>query len=915
MANFQPQREWVDAIVNLYKMTLTPNISNEQNQAVFLELNKLQQHPEFDNYVAFILSTCVEQHWQVRWQAGLALKNRIKSGYRNMSQEVQDYIKVQTMRTIGVEEAQLRHVCGSILTTIASNDLGTQPTRLEGWGELLQHLSKLLGSQNFNEVEGALNTVAKICEDVPQQLDQDELGRPLTYLIPQLISMFANKAENIRKQALGAVNQFLNTMYRPPQALITNMDNYMQALFAITDDSRAEIRKRVCQALILVLEVSPGYLVTNMENVIKFMLVACNDEDESVALAGCEFWGTYCEVARKQNSGVDLALLKKHLKHLLPLLLKGMVYSDQDLAGVDDGDDAHVPDTASSVKPRFHNSKHATYGDDSDDEWAGDDDGDAEWNLRKSSAHSLDVLATVFSTDLLGILFPLLNQKFVDQDWRVREAAILALGAIADGCYEGIEPHLKELVPFLVHLLDDAKPLVRKISCWTLSRFARWVVAFSPDDSLFLGPVMVALLNRVLDKNKKVQEAACSAFATLEEEARERLIPHLKDVLSFLMRAFYMYQTKNLLILYDALGTLAEAVKGGLNNPELVEVLVPPLWNRWEEMNSDDRNLIPLLDCVTAVAGAIGMGFAPFVERVFVKCLQLIEKILVSQRQYLEAKKIQDIDTLEPPDKEFVVTALDLLSGVTESMQDSIASLVKPNVLLLLLECIKDDDPEVRQSGFALLGDFAKHAMPCLQPHLGDFLPVTAENLNPWNQREISVCNNASWAIGEISVRMREQLAPFVQGILQKLIPIVKESNNNFRPTNALRENAAITLGRITLACPQVVAPFLEDFFAPWCRVLLVIGSPAEKLQAFESLFAVIAVNPQGVLSHFHMLLQCIAHESFPRPDQPPINETLKQKFHALLHQYKKQLGAQWGQYASQCPPNVMEFLANVYQV
>jgi hypothetical protein len=39
------------------------------------------------------------------------------------------------------------------------------------------------------------------------------------------------------------------------------------------------------------------------------------------------------------------------------------------------------------------------------------------------------------------------------------------------------------------------------------------------DDTKYFRPLMTELLGRVLDKNKKVQEAACSAFATLEEEA------------------------------------------------------------------------------------------------------------------------------------------------------------------------------------------------------------------------------------------------------------------------------------------------------------------------------------------------------------------------------------------------------------
>ena len=62
-----------------------------------------------------------------------------------------------------------------------------------------------------------------------------------------------------------------------------------------------------------------------------------------------------------------------------------------------------------------------------------------------------------------------------------------------------------------------------------------------------------------------MQEAACSAFATLEEEACTELVPYLGDILKVLMTAFRRYQAKNLIMLYDAIGTLADSVGNHLN--------------------------------------------------------------------------------------------------------------------------------------------------------------------------------------------------------------------------------------------------------------------------------------------------------------------------------------------------------------
>lgn len=58
-----------------------------------------------------------------------------------------------------------------------------------------------------------------------------------------------------------------------------------------------------------------------------------------------------------------------------------------------------------------------------------------------------------------------------------------------------------------------------------------------------------------------------SAFATLEEEACTELVPYLSFILDTLVFAFSKYQHKNLLILYDAIGTLADSVGHHLNQP------------------------------------------------------------------------------------------------------------------------------------------------------------------------------------------------------------------------------------------------------------------------------------------------------------------------------------------------------------
>ena len=66
-----------------------------------------------------------------------------------------------------------------------------------------------------------------------------------------------------------------------------------------------------------------------------------------------------------------------------------------------------------------------------------------------------------------------------DEDWRARESAILALGAISEGCAQGLLPFLADMINMLLPKLDDPRPLVRSITCWALSRYSHWIVQAS----------------------------------------------------------------------------------------------------------------------------------------------------------------------------------------------------------------------------------------------------------------------------------------------------------------------------------------------------------------------------------------------------------------------------------------------------
>uniref|UniRef100_A0A8I4A3M8 Transportin-1 n=1 Tax=Callithrix jacchus TaxID=9483 RepID=A0A8I4A3M8_CALJA len=835
---WKPDEQGLQQILQLLKESQSPDTTIQRT--VQQKLEQLNQYPDFNNYLIFVLTKLKSEDEPTRSLSGLILKNNVKAHFQNFPNGVTDFIKSECLNNIGDSSPLIRATVGILITTIASKG------ELQNWPDLLPKLCSLLDSEDYNTCEGAFGALQKICEDSAEILDSDVLDRPLNIMIPKFLQFFKHSSPKIRSHAVACVNQFIISR---TQALMLHIDSFIENLFALAGDEEPEVRKNVCRALVMLLEVRMDRLLPHMHNIVEYMLQRTQDQDENVALEACEFWLTLAE------QPICKDVLVRHLPKLIPVLVNGMKYSDIDIILLkgDVEEDETIPDSEQDIRPRFHRSRtvaqqHDEDGieeEDDDDDEIDDDDTISDWNL---------------------------------------------------SCMQGMIPYLPELIPHLIQCLSDKKALVRSITCWTLSRYAHWVVSQPPDT--YLKPLMTELLKRILDSNKRVQEAACSAFATLEEEACTELVPYLAYILDTLVFAFSKYQHKNLLILYDAIGTLADSVGHHLNKPEYIQMLMPPLIQKWNMLKDEDKDLFPLLECLSSVATALQSGFLPYCEPVYQRCVNLVQKTL-AQAMLNNAHP----DQYEAPDKDFMIVALDLLSGLAEGLGGNIEQLVaRSNILTLMYQCMQDKMPEVRQSSFALLGDLTKACFPHVKPCIADFMPILGTNLNP---EFISVCNNATWAIGEISIQMGIEMKPYIPMVLHQLVEIINRPNT----PKTLLENTAITIGRLGYVCPQEVAPMLQQFIRPWCTSLRNIRDNEEKDSAFRGICTMISVNPSGVIQDFIFFCDAVASWINPKDD-------LRDMFCKILHGFKNQVGDEnWRRFSDQFPLPLKERLAAFYGV
>lgn len=855
--------------------------------------------------------------FNVRYSAAINLKNYIKSSYKQIAEPTLSYIKSSILATLQDTNPQLRSFAGTVITEVV------QQGGLLQWPEVLSELLNLVSNQTgqvpADAREGAMSALSKVCEDNRKILDREYQGqRPMLVIIPKLLDFTADANPKIRLFALKTLKALIP---QRSQILLSALDVYLGRIFALAADPSSEIRRTICQSLVQLVDARPNMLAPHLEGLVDYIVTQQqNQNDPDLALDAAEFW---LSVGEQDQLRV---LMGPYLPKVIPVLMQSMIYGEEDILRLGgDEDNADREDKVEDLKPQFAQSKAGRIAagstnstalvngnghspgpngtgqmeegelsegeiEDDEDEW---DDGDPEdaWSLRKCSAAALDVFAVNFHQPVFEIILPYLRENLMHGEWPRREAAVLALGAVADGCMIVVAPNLPELIPYLISLLSDTEPAVRQITCWCLGRYSEW--ASHLDDatarSQYFVPMMEGLLQHMLDRNKKVQEAAASAFASLEEKSGNKLVEYTEPILRQFVQCFLKYKDKNMYILYDCVQTLADNVGSELSTPNLVNLLMPVLMDRWNKVADESREIFPLLGCLGYVAAAYGDTFSAFAEPVFQRSVKIIHDNLRA------SEAVQNGSAVDEPDKDFIVTGLDLLSAVIQAIdpQKSGQLVTKFEFFKYLLTCAQDPSTDVRQSAYALLGDCAIMVYPQLEPFIPKLAPLLASQIDldlikdEDSDGGFNVLNNVCWSCGELGAKAGSVMAPWADALYQGLITIMKTEDC----PESVNENAAMALGRLGIGCSEQLANHLPDFADSFLTSMAKITPTQEKASAFLGFNRVIEKNPRAMETSLNDYFTAIA--MFPKREMAAVEfKQVRQSFgNVSQHQHSRCVG------------------------
>jgi importin subunit beta-1 len=221
-------------------------------------------------------------------------------------------------------------------------------------------------------------------------------------------------------------------------------------------------------------------------------------EDDDVALQGIEFWSSVCEeeselqieLAEAVEEGRSPANTSRYyargaLQYLIPILLQ-----------------------------RLCEQK--------------DTEDDDDWNPSKAAGVCLMLISSCVEDDIIQHVMPFINENIKNSNWKYRDGAVMAFGAIVEGpSVEKLKPIVEQAIPMFIELLKDSSVIVRDTAAWTLGRICEAVPEAVINEAT-LQPLLEGLVIG-LAAEPRVATNACWALSSMTEAAIEMVRPNDDD--------------------------------------------------------------------------------------------------------------------------------------------------------------------------------------------------------------------------------------------------------------------------------------------------------------------------------------------------------------------------------------------------
>jgi len=833
--------------------------------------------------------TAPVQEVAARGLSGVLLKNALQKGWQNLDAPTLGYVYDSALPCLRDISKLIRSTSAHIIAKLV-----TKTQMLQSGSDVLLKLEGFVTQEEDDLLsDGASLAMLFIAEDATSVLDSDEAGRPLNHLIPFWINQANHIKPLLRERALDCIECFFSAA---PRALGENVDAFLVALSRLNSDPSAQVRRKVVRALSSLVQYMPDRISKDLFlQMAQFSLTAVEDEEDSVSREGCEFFDV--SLADGSRFASSLGLL---LPRLVPLLLARMTYKEEELFELEDElkPDAHIADSPMAWKPTFQNGMGAWSsrpadlsrdddrgrGNEDNEGGGGDGDGMEEspyWTTRRIASLVLDRLSKqVDHRELAPHFLPTLYARLQSAQWRERESAILALGAVAQGgLVADIEPSLPMLFPYLItQSADMGHVLIRRISLWCLSRYAKFFISIDQ----VLQSALQVILAHFKDNNKSVQASALGALAGVFEvcEGKQVLIPYLKTIVEQMSAALDTLQENNVCHLLDAFTALFRSKPTGeyVRDPALIAIYMPKIWSRFAALTPGDINLPAMTWFLAHACVTLGPNFFPFAEPSLQRCRDIMEESLSL------AEAANDIgEPLGFGDFEHLQCTLELLSSLVTALKaDFIRSPNAQQCAQMVFQCASYlPDPDVIEVAVGVLGDICVFCPDLLMNASSELVRLLCGIGRDYDTARMTPgpCRNAVWALSELAASRPNVFLPEVLDACVKIscsLLVFREEKAEWAKETA--DAAALLAGNMFLVSADLFEQAFMSFgqnnshpveaLLSWTKVLIRMNeSLPSRIRTIKSWSLFVTRRPDLVRGSVSLVLVNLASNDMRTQD------------------------------------------------
>ncbi|PWY84228.1 importin beta-1 subunit [Aspergillus eucalypticola CBS 122712] len=651
----------------------------------------------------------------IRTAAGIALKNAFT--YRDLAklqevqtkwlQQITPEIKAQVkelgLKTLNSKDGRAGQSAAQFIVSIAAIELPRNE-----WPELMNILVQNVASGSNQLKQASLVTIGFICESQDAEL-RESLAAHSNAILTAVVQGARREEQNmdIRFAAIKALSDSVDFVR-------SNMENegernyIMQVVCEATQADDLRVQAGAFGCLNRIMGAYYDKMRFYMEKALfGLSIMGMKSEEEDVAKLAIEFWCTVCEEeyaieddnAAAQAEGLPevrpfFGFARVACREVVPVLLQAMCRQDEDAT-------------------------------------------DDEYNVSRAAYQALQLYAQCVQGDVIQPVLTFVEENIRNEDWRHRDAAVAAFGAIMDGPDPKVlEPLIKQALPVLVGMMQDSSIQVRDSVAYALGRVCDFC-SETLDPDVHLQPLITCLFNG-LASSPRIASSCCWALMNVADR----------------FAGDYGAQTNPL--------------------SKHFEDSVKSLLALTERQDADNQLRTAGYEVLNSFVTNAANDSLPLVGNLSDVMLQRLEHTIPMQQQVVS---VEDRITLEEMQTSITSVVLAVVQRLETEIKPQADRIMQVMLQILATVPPKSSVPDVV---FATIGAIAGALEDDFIKYMDNFAPFLYKALQ--NQEEPGLCSMAIGLVSDISRALNERVQPYCDGFMNALLTLLRSSTNVLKP-------------------------------------------------------------------------------------------------------------------------------------